>query len=134
MKPLCFRQIHLDFHTSVMTNNAVRRILALILVFSCCIMPCQAQQTDEIVAYPNPFSFENTISGGIRFVNVPIGGTVKIYSMRGELVIEIGPVFLGSALWDGCNRARDHVAPGVYYWLVYLAKDVVATGKLSVIR
>ncbi len=114
-------------------NRTVRT--ALLLAFIIVISAASFGNESEVIAYPNPFSFEKSVQGGIRFLNLSGSNIVKIYSLQGKLIRELGPVARGSALWDGRNRKGEKVAPGVYYYIVYGGRDdVEVVGKLSVIK
>ena len=68
--------------------------------------------------------------------------TIRIYSMRGELVreLELGYKAAGlyvnqdrAAHWDGMNRVGMEVASGIYFYTIH-AGDFVDVRKLTVLR
>ena len=97
-------------------------------------------QVDSVYAFPVPWSpskgnpLLGTAADGIRFTNLPTEGTIRIYTLKGEIVrtlsIPSGTVTLG---WDVRTEGGAAVASGVYYWLVEAGSNR-RTGKLMVIR
>jgi ligand-binding sensor domain-containing protein len=84
---------------------------------------------DSVVVYPNPFVPANG-HRRISFANVPDGSTVRIYTMAGELVIEIDRVVASFAYWDGKNTSGKDVSSGIYLFAIGEKK----TGIIAVIR
>jgi len=71
----------------------------------------------------------------IRFVNVPRGATVRIYTSGGVLVriLQAGPTPATTAVrWDLHNRNNQLVSSGVYYYDVE-ANGKSTTGKLTIV-
>lgn len=67
--------------------------------------------------FPNPFDPRTAVRGTLKFEGLPLGGRVRIYTIRGLKVWE-GTVEKPYILeWDGCNLGRDPVAPGTYIWV-----------------
>lgn len=97
-------------------------------------------QVDSVYAFPVPWSpgkgnpLLGTLADGIRFTNLPTEGTIRIFTLKGELVrtlsIPPGTATLG---WDVRTEGGAGVASGVYYWLVEAGSNK-RTGKLMVIR
>jgi len=83
---------------------------------------------EEVVAFPNPF----VISGGDARLNFNFGrsGTVKIYNLAGEPIIEI-PV---NTSWDGRNQEGKEVASGVYVFIITDNNGEIGRGKFLLIR
>lgn len=73
--------------------------------------------TPEIpTAYPNPFR-PGKGHTAMSIDNLPETGTLKLFTLKGELVREI-PVAAGSASWDVKNTAGETVSSGVYFGVV----------------
>ncbi|MDD3050256.1 MAG: VCBS repeat-containing protein, partial [Candidatus Cloacimonetes bacterium] len=90
---------------------------------------------------PNPF-YRNSEAGlisDIRFVNIPLQkrGTIKIYSLDGDLVFEEkfhsltadNPHFS----WRIVNNHGNRVAPGVYFYIVEMGSKT-KKGKFAIIE
>ncbi len=73
------------------------------------------------------------LSGGITFASLPTQGTIRIYTVLGELVnsIEI-PSGSTTVSWFGTNGRGENVASGVYLWKIESGSNH-KTGKLMVI-
>lgn len=91
-------------------------------------------------AYPvpwRPFSADQarygTTAGGITFVNLPQAGTIRIYTLSGQLVRSQALDGSLSWVWDGRNGAGQGVASGSYLWMAQSGGNV-KTGKLMVIK
>ncbi len=68
------------------------------------------------LAYPNPFR-PGKGHTALSIDNLPETGTLKLFTLKGELVREI-PVAAGSASWDVKNTAGENVSSGVYFGVV----------------
>jgi hypothetical protein len=53
------------------------------------------------------------------FRDVPAGARLRVYTMRGELVKDLGSDASGMASWDGTNQSGRSVASGVYFVLIH---------------
>jgi hypothetical protein len=90
----------------------------------------QSLQTGVYV-YPNPFV---AAEGHTEFVfkGLPNTGSIKIYTLSGELVKEI-VIAGGEAKWNARNDDGDEISSGVYVYVVK-GEGVTETGKIAVIR
>ncbi len=69
--------------------------------------------------YPNPF---RPARGHTSVkMEVPLGSTVRLFTLTGELVRELSPDSEGVILWRGDNGAGQSVASGVYF--CFIEKD-----------
>ncbi|MFA5161785.1 MAG: T9SS type A sorting domain-containing protein [Elusimicrobiales bacterium] len=83
-------------------------------------------------AYPNPFKKSQGVSS-VTFTNLPAQAEIRIYTVSGELVRDIGKNDSGStALWDLNNAAGSRVASGLYLYMVDSGGEKIY-GKLLVI-
>lgn len=73
--------------------------------------------TATLLAYPNPARPARGHTG-MRFSNVPVGTTVKLFTTTGETVREIQADVTGVAFWDLTNRDGRAAASGVYFAIV----------------
>lgn len=71
---------------------------------------------EKPLAYPNPFR-PGKGHTAMSIDNLPETGTLKLFTLKGELVREI-PVVAGSASWDVKNTAGESVTSGVYFGVV----------------
>ncbi|MEK7765431.1 MAG: hypothetical protein AAB368_04255, partial [bacterium] len=67
---------------------------------------------DDLVVYPTPFKPGGAAT--LKFRHMPSGSRVRVYTVPGELVVELEGGELGLAEWDGTNAAGSSVAAGVY--------------------
>ena len=83
--------------------------------------------------YPNPF-----VVGGraeLTFAGLPLGASVQIFSVGGELVRRIeGVPGRGSLSWDGLNEAGFLVGSGVYFYVARGEDRARVRGKFAVVR
>lgn len=94
----------------------------------------------EVYAFPVPWKPRagdsaryGTLSEGITFVNLPSEGTLRLYTISGELVRAIS--FSSGALtlkWDASNDFGQSVASGVYIWEIVSGGNR-KTGKLMIV-
>ena len=97
--------------------------------------------TVDTKVYPVPWIPEDgkqltgTIQDGIRFINLPVEGEILVYTLTGELVVNLDfdASSNGEKVWYGKNQDEQEVASGVYLWLVQTSRDK-KTGKLIIIR
>jgi hypothetical protein len=105
---------------------------------------------DQVRVVPNPYvsaaSWEGklppTITSGrgerkIQFQNVPANSTIRIFTVRGELVRELkheGSINRGFVNWDLRTRENLDVAYGVYYYHLKAPGIGTKTGKIALIK
>ncbi len=105
---------------------------------------------DQVRVVPNPYvsaaSWEGklppTITSGrgerkIQFQNVPDGSTIRIFTVRGELVRELNhddSIDRGYVNWDLRTRENLDVAYGVYYYHLKAPGVGTKTGKIALIK
>jgi|GEM_PF-3468229 len=83
-------------------------------------------------AFPVPFVAKK--HQNISFTNLPQSGTIKIFNMVGEKVVELSiPLGAGIRSWNVKNDEGDNVATGVYFFSVSSGNQKT-TGKLVIIR
>ncbi|MCI0329589.1 MAG: hypothetical protein L0196_01350 [candidate division Zixibacteria bacterium] len=82
-----------------------------------------------VEAFPNPFLLK-TGSERVYFRGLPLEATLHIYTIAGEEVRRL----VDTDFWDGKNSRGNHVASGVYLFLVNVPGQKNFTGKLAVIR
>jgi hypothetical protein len=76
----------------------------------------------NVKSYPNPLRFSLGQSA-MTFSNLPSDASLKVYTLRGELVRELTPGGSGTASWDGKNQSGEKAASGVYFVFVQGAGD-----------
>ncbi|MCH7549195.1 MAG: hypothetical protein IH969_06640, partial [Candidatus Krumholzibacteriota bacterium] len=99
----------------------------------------------QIYVVPNPYrtgtsrltteNYHNFPDDVVRFVNVPSGASMKVYTMSGDLVWEFehpGPK--GNVIWDTKNRGGVLITSGVYIFRVELENGDSMFGRFVVIR
>jgi hypothetical protein len=99
-----------------------------------------ANTTDKIIVVPNPFVLESGSAipqdySNIQFINVPSPCTIRIYSIRGDLVKTIehndGS---GIALWNQRTDYGQFVVSGLYVYQIESPTGASKIGKLAIIR
>jgi len=99
---------------------------------------------DEVLVVPNPFVISSglTVPGDedlIQFVNLPSPCTIRIYTVRGDLVKTIEHTEdIGTASWDQVTDFGQFVEPGVYIFHITShaqnSNGQTTYGKFSIIR
>jgi len=104
-----------------------------------------AQTLDSVLVVPNPYNVSGRTFGDrsgnltgyerIRFANVPLPCTIRIYSSSGSLVKTLR-VAAGTKLveWNGRNDDNQYIDSDVYYYIVEHADLGRKLGKFVVIR
>lgn len=87
----------------------------------------------DFYPYPNPWDVRRHQGLSIKFVNLPDGGSVKIFTLSGYLVRTLSPTG-GTADWDLTNDKGQAVASGIYFYLGNSPTGAHSRGKLAIIR
>jgi len=99
--------------------------------FSLMAMP--ATTLANIYCFPNPYK-PSAGHTTITFSNLPSTCTIKIYTLKGELIKTIEETNGDAqATWDVANEAGENVVSGLYVFLVKTDSDQ-KSGKLVIIR
>ena len=87
----------------------------------------------ELKVYPNPFkpSLNHT---KVTFKNLPVESRVKLYTLTGEMVIELKDPTGSEIEWDVKNEDGKEVASGTYYYSIISEDDEKETGRIVVVR
>ena len=116
--------------------KAPRRLLSAVLFVAAALTIGGALRADDPYAYPVPYVAKNEdASSGITFANLPQSGTIKVFTVDGEQVVEL-TISPGDYLksWNPVvNSSGQKVASGVYFWTVD-GGGATFTGKLVVVR
>ncbi len=97
-------------------------------------------KTDEVLVVPNPFvlgqgSSQPGAGDDIQFVNIPNPCTIRIYTVRGDLVktIEVGNNVGGIISWNQVTDFGQFVESGIYVFCVEssFGKKI---GKFAIVR
>ncbi|MBI3299124.1 MAG: fibronectin type III domain-containing protein [Elusimicrobia bacterium] len=113
-------------------DTANRRVLGLTSHFSIFALfgPTGIKpNTDQVRVYPRPWrpgsggKFDSVAFAGhtgLAIDNLPSSGSVRIFTLSGELVRDIGfgASNAGTLIWNGLNHAGLRTASGVYFALV----------------
>ena len=84
--------------------------------------------------FPNPF-IPRSGSGQMSFADLPLGATVRIYSLDGTLVRGMtADSTSGSVIWNGLNTAGFLVASGIYFYVAEDAAGNRVKGKFAVVN
>jgi hypothetical protein len=91
-------------------------------------------QAGNIIAFPNPFNPDKTGNGAMKFINLPIGSNLTIYTLSGEFVTSMRAE-TPEVWWDGKNAYHCRASPGVYYYLVrWIDSSETRAGKIFVVH
>ncbi|BFN38124.1 hypothetical protein [Fidelibacter multiformis] len=103
-----------------------------------------SEDLENVLVVPNPFILSSGLtqtadSDNIQFRNIPSPCTIRIYTVRGDLVKTIEHTeSIGSAVWDQVSEYGQFVESGVFiYHITSHAPDSrgkVTIGKFSIIR
>jgi len=90
--------------------------------------------SQDILIYPNPVQFGQFggTSKTLKFLNVPLGSVIEIYTLTGEKIREID-VKTDVTSWDGKRENGDIVTSGLYLYRIRMVSDD-AFGKIAVLR
>jgi hypothetical protein len=91
-----------------------------------------ADNTENVLIVPNPFisgaadyNFSGARSNTILFVNLPPYCTMSIYTVTGDLIIQIEhETGSADAEWDLITESNQYVASGVYLLRISNARDL----------
>ena len=92
------------------------------------------QPGDRSAVFPNPF-FASRGQQQLTFSGLPLGASLGIYSLGGELVTEIsGQPGVGTLTWNGLNAAGFLVGSGIYYFVADAEDGSRVTGKFAILN
>jgi hypothetical protein len=83
--------------------------------------------------YPNPFVLQGR-GAPLRFAGLPLGASLRIFSLSGELVAQLdGVPGQGTLEWGGQNQAGILVGSGIYFFVATDEEGHSAKGKFAVV-
>lgn len=89
-------------------------------------------------AFPNPFrpgSGGAYDAGWVTFRSLPAGASVRVYTLKGELVCEVTDQDSdGLIFWDAKNKSGKDLASGVYVFVVSTHRGRHSRGKVVIVR
>jgi len=83
--------------------------------------------------WPDPFNPQTALWGLLKVDCLPLGGTVSIYTVSGELVASVHE-YGGLATWNGQNQYGLPASAGIYYYAIQSGTQTVQTGKFLLTR
>ncbi len=99
------------------------------------VIKAGAEDSSVSTAYAYPVPYNPATQREITFTLLPTQGNIKIYTVTGELVREIGfssPVD-GKVTWDARNTQGEDLGSDVYVYIIS-SGDNKKFGKLMVVR
>lgn len=88
----------------------------------------------QAYAYPNPFRL-GARGASLTFTDLPLGASVRIFTVAGELVRELdGAAGDGAVTWNGQSAAGFLVGSGIYYFVAQAETGDAVRGKFAVIN
>jgi len=91
-----------------------------------------ASDLSRVKAYPNPYRGDK--HSQIIFDNLTSNVRIKIYTLTGELVREIGEQKGDKAYWDVKNKDGESVSSGTYIYYITNPKGEEKKGKVAIIK
>lgn len=92
------------------------------------------QPGDRSGVFPNPF-FASRGQQQLTFAGLPLGASLGIYNLGGELILQIpGQPGVGTLTWNGLNTAGFLVGSGIYYFVAEAQDGSRVTGKFAVLN
>jgi hypothetical protein len=82
--------------------------------------------------YPNPYKI-GTPPNGVIFDNLPVGSTVRIFTIAGDLVMTGILSASTTWTWDIKNHAGNRCARGIYIYLIFSPDGKKKMGKIAII-
>lgn len=101
------------------------------------------ENLEGVYAVPNPLrrrgGWDLGEAATLRFVNVTPGSRCEIFTLAGDLVVELtnvttGGVQRGNIEWDTRNGAGEEVASGVYIYRITNDAGEEILGRVTIIR
>lgn len=114
----------------------MKKIFGIILFFLMGIGPVfyvSAGSFNGFKAYPNPVRLDQNQTG-VTFKNVPGKVRLRVYSSRGQVVLDQNRDQGTQFIWNLTNDAGSIVAPGIYIYLITDSAGESVRGKLAVLR
>jgi hypothetical protein len=102
-------------------------------------LPAQASVTlvvsnaSLIRVYPNPWRIDKHAGFPITFDNLPLGSTVKIFTVSGHWIRTL-TTSAATVTWDRNNDAGEQAASGIYLYLVTDNQGNKTHGKITIIK
>ena len=82
--------------------------------------------------FPNPFVTDGRAR--LTFSGLPLGATLQIYTLQGELVTSLDAgIGRGSVSWNGLNDAGFLVGSGIYLYVAQAPSSSPVRGRFAVI-
>ncbi len=91
-----------------------------------------ATDLNGVHVYPNPWRADRP-SGMVTFNHLTSHTTIRLFSMAGRLVRELGPAD-DTIQWDLLNASGDSVASGYYVYVITNGQGQKLRGKLAILR
>lgn len=88
----------------------------------------------NVISYPNPYRGDVNTRSEIRFRNLPVVATIRIYTLTGYLIHTIEKNNPGNeTIWNLRNNQGSLVSSGVYVYIVTSGSEQVQ-GKIALLR
>ncbi len=95
----------------------------------------------QMVVYPNPLDFSESLIDKINFINLPtdVSGEIRIFNLDGELIFDssVGPYAKNDLRsyfsWECENNFGNSISSGIYFYHIKMGKDS-RMGKIIVIN
>ena len=95
----------------------------------------------QVKVYPNPWRKDKHDGQPVTFANLPIGSTVKLFTVSGHKESKFWMRRAEESAWDLTNESGDKVASGVYVYLITVERYRAMAGmgrrskrKLAIIK
>jgi len=101
----------------------------------------QLKNLKQMVVYPNPLNFSESLIDKVNFINLPtdLTGEIRIFNLDGELIFDssVGPYSKNDLRsyfsWECENNSGNRVSSGIYFYHIKMGKDS-RKGKIIIIN
>jgi hypothetical protein len=98
------------------------------------ISPTPTATPPGLHVWPIPFDPKFAVGGTLKAYQVPVGYSLYIYTVSGELVLDpLTPDNTGLITWNGRNKNGVVVSTGTYYYVIRNGSSTLLAGKILVL-
>jgi len=123
---------------TVDTVNNIIKVVGVTTFSIFGIFPINASSDFETVkVFPQPYKPATAFGGTVKFINLPLKTTVRIFTVDGHVVRTLTTESVGDAgwvTWDGTNETGEVVVSGMYFYVMTADGPGTKRGKLVLLR
>jgi hypothetical protein len=96
--------------------------------------PINSNEARKVLVYPNPWRGDRATERLVNFLNLPPGGSVKLFTISGHLMRTL-QASSGSAPWNLLDESGSQAASGLYIYLVSDSEgQKITSGKIAIMH